>query len=674
MSSKILVIISAILLAFLLGIPVNAHVVSEKEWLNDPHDHGDAKIVFVKAYQFGFAIKAIQDGSKIIVYPEGSEPSVLEVEEGDRIVFRVISGDVTHGFYIDGYTPTAVGDNRIVIEPGKIVEVGPITFNKPGKIKLRCSVTCGPLHPFMVSDIIVKPNIFFYILMASTFTIAGLTLLYTSRAPENRMLGVSLDKDLDLLKVRVIGPILKRFLQWRGAHFTLILPNLLIFMVVLAAGFFGNPTGNKNFSIAVVWILWFAAVEFLILFGSRTWCTICPLPAFGEWIARRRIYSVHNPRKWTSLGKKWPKSLNNMWVSALSFLGISLIVPWLVTRPVVTGLLFALLIAIPLFTHIIFDPQRNFCRSICPANGYIGYHSNASIFAVRSRDKSVCDKHRPKECIRGSPTGYGCPWKIYPGGHNENTYCGQCYECLRSCPLDNMTLKLRMIGQDLAKIAAKAKNKFDEAWMGFIRFTLAVFYELVFFGPYFWIKDWGNMGIIYGANLATIGLLTPSLEGLNNWFKWALIVAGVALVGYPAVFYGFSWLAKKLAGENGISTRQLFLSFSYALVPYGLFLWLAFAFSLILVNWAYPITAFSDPLGWGWNIFGTKFEWNPISPEVLPYLQAPLLLIGLALAINTTYNIARELLNDHAKAFRATLVMGILHTMAGLVFVWIVAG
>ncbi len=651
---------------------VQAHVVSEEEWLNDPHDHGDAKIVYLKAYQFGFAVKAIQEGSKIKIYPEGSEPSILEVNQGDKVVFRLMSEDVTHGFYIDGYSPPPA-EQKVMIEPGKIVEVGPVTFDRPGKFKLRCSVTCGPLHPFMVSEVKVAPNIPYYALLASAIGISGVMLAYLRRGPEDKMLGISLRKELDLLSVRGIGPLLKRFLQWRGFHYTVIVPNLLFFLIVIIAGLVGNPVGNKNFAIAVVWILWFAAVEFMILFTARTWCTICPLPALGEWLARRRLYGVHSVRKWFSLNLKWPKSISNMWVGALFFLSMSLLIPWLVTRPVVTSILFILLIGMATVLYVT-HPPRNFCRSICPAGAYIGHDATVSFYSVRVKDREICNKHKAKECIRGSPTGYGCPWKLYPGGNDENTYCGQCYECLRSCPLDNMTVKLRMIGKDLAHIAAKAKNKFDEAWMGFIRFTLGAFYMLVFFGPFSWFRDWGNMGVEFGANLATIGLLKPEFEGVVNWFKWALVVASIALIIYPAVFYAFSWLSRKVTGESRISTKQLFLAFSYSLVPYIVFIWFTFAVSILLVFWAYPISIFSDPFGWGWNLLGMKFEWTPIKPDWLVFVQAPFIFLGMAMTINATYNIAREIFGEHARAFRATSVMSVLHILATFALIWVIAG
>lgn len=597
----------------------------------------------------------------------GFTPEILRVSAGETVIFKVRTEDVTHGFYIDGFS--IYKD----IPPGETVEVGPVKFDKPGKFKIRCSTICGPLHPFMVADIIVEPNIPFYafIFLGAAVATGSLFSLRRLKQSSDRFLGVSLSKEIDLLKLRLIGPILKRLLQWRGVHFFIILPNLLIFMIVLTTGFFGNPIGAFNFSIAVVWILWFAAVEFMILFASRFWCSLCPLPAFGEWLARRRLFSVHEPRKWFSLGKPFPKSLSNMWIPALGFLGISLVVPWLVTRPVVTGILFLLLISLGLVLHLVYT-ERYFCRHVCPASGYIGHHSTASIFAVRSRDKSVCDKCVVKGCVRGTSQGYGCPWKLYPGGNDWNAYCGLDFECLKSCPLDNMTLKLRMIAKD---IVTKVRTSTDEAWMGFIRFSLVVVYMLVFFGPYFWIKDWGNMSIPFGANLFTINLLTPTLEGFRNWLGWAVIVTSISLIIFPAIFFAFSWLAKKIVGDKKNSAKQVFLAFSNALTPYALLLWIAFAITLVTINWAYPIRAFSDPLGWGWNIFGTgTVTWQPIAPDWLPYIQAPITFLGLMLAIESTHKIALNLFEEHRKAIRATIVMAVLYTLAALLFVWIIAG
>ncbi len=637
------IFIQLILLATLVSLPVSYFLLPSLY-----AGTGSTRVIEVKMRQFGFI------------------PERIYLRVGDKVVFKVTSLDVTHGFYIDGF------NIKESVLPGETKEIGPIEFNQPGKFKLRCATPCGPLHPFMVADIVVEPDYPIYIFFGAVAVVAIATVAYIlAKPPRGELLGVSLDREIDLLEVRGIGSLLKRFLRWRGYHFLVILPNLAVFMLIFVAGTIGNPMGAFNFSIAVVWILWFALVEFMILFGSRLWCGVCPIPALGEWIARRRLVGVHEPRKWLSLNKKWPKRLNNMWIPALSFLGISLIVPWLVTRPAVTVLLFLVLIILGVVLYLV-SPPRNFCRSICPAGGYIGYHSLSSILAVRSKDPSVCDKCVVKSCVRGSPRSYGCPWKLYPGGNKWNIYCGLDFECLKSCPVNNMTLKLRMIGKDLAQ---RIRMKADEAWMGFIRFGLALFYEMVFFGPYAWIKDWGNMLNVYGANLLTLYLLTPTLEGFISWLKWAGIVSLTCLLLIPAVFLVFSWLAKIAAGARKESTKKVFLAFSYALSPYGLLIWIAFALTLLGINWAYPIRVFSDPLGLGWNLLGTAdINWQPFMPTIWPYVQMSITLFGLALAINITYSIAMNLFKDHGKAIRATAVMSIFHVGAALFFAMVLMG
>jgi cytochrome c oxidase subunit 2 len=78
-------------------------------------------------------------------------PSRVEVNAGDRIIFTVTSSDVVHGFYLEGY-----GIERR-ITPG-IAEEIEVVVDRPGKFRIRCSVTCGTMHPFMIGELIVGPN------------------------------------------------------------------------------------------------------------------------------------------------------------------------------------------------------------------------------------------------------------------------------------------------------------------------------------------------------------------------------------------------------------------------------------------------------------------------------------------------------------------------------------
>lgn len=79
-------------------------------------------------------------------------PSVLRVDPMDRVTIELVSTDVVHGIYIDGYGLEATAD------PGQTVSFS-FMADRPGTFRFRCSVTCGALHPFMIGKIQVGPNL-----------------------------------------------------------------------------------------------------------------------------------------------------------------------------------------------------------------------------------------------------------------------------------------------------------------------------------------------------------------------------------------------------------------------------------------------------------------------------------------------------------------------------------
>lgn len=95
------------------------------------------------------------------------EPNTLRVNRGDRIHIRLLAGDVTHGFYLEGYNLDAKARPqdttfwmRHPSTGGNYQAVEEISFvaNRPGKFRYRCSQTCGYMHPFMQGELIVTPN------------------------------------------------------------------------------------------------------------------------------------------------------------------------------------------------------------------------------------------------------------------------------------------------------------------------------------------------------------------------------------------------------------------------------------------------------------------------------------------------------------------------------------
>ena len=71
--------------------------------------------------------------------------------------------------------------------------------------------------------------------------------------------------------------------------------------------------------------------------------------------------------------------------------------------------------------------------------------------------------------------------------------------------------------------------------------------------------------------------------------------------------------------------------------------WVAFSLSFVLTNASYIIAALSDPLGFGWNLFGTaNVAWQPMLTSILAPTQTLALVGGLIWSARTAQKAAQE--------------------------------
>lgn len=109
-------------------------------------------------------------------------PSEFHVNPGDTVTIQFISTDVVHGLYVDGYGVSVEAD------PGQTATLT-FTAYKPGSYRVRCNVTCGAMHPFMIGKLRVGGNQWLY--RSAGLAVLGLigflplsTLLKTKRKEE----------------------------------------------------------------------------------------------------------------------------------------------------------------------------------------------------------------------------------------------------------------------------------------------------------------------------------------------------------------------------------------------------------------------------------------------------------------------------------------------------------
>jgi hypothetical protein len=427
---------------------------------------------------------------------------------------------------------------------------------------------------------------------------------------------------------------LKNALKSRYPQLAVFIVMLVGYIFAILAGLIGTPVGSHNFSIVFVWIAWWAILILVAVpFFGRGWCAVCPIPLPGEWLQRGAVLGpVGKKPKWLNL--RVPKMFRNMWLQNISFLLLALFSSVLLTTPNITGIVLAAMLFAAIGLSTVFE-RRAFCRYLCPVGGFIGIYSQTAPIELRIKDKQVCANCKDKPCYNGSSDGYGCPWDVFPGGLTKNTYCGLCMECIRTCPYDNIAVNLRPFSADLAK----PSTRMDEAFKAFIMLGSSMIYAGVLLGPWGALKD-----AAYNV-------------GTSAWALYAIVFLAFIFGILPGVF-----TLGILGRKNSIPLKQRFASLSTTLIPLGLMFWVAFSLSFVLTNASYILAALSDPLGFGWNLFGTATAaWQPMLTTLLAPAQTLALVGGLIWSARTAQKAANEVKTSSvpliAYAFILTAVM-----------------
>jgi hypothetical protein len=150
------------------------------------------------------------------------------------------------------------------------------------------------------------------------------------------------------------------------------------------------------------------------------------------------------------------------------------------------------------------------------------------------------------------------------------------------------------------------------------------------------IPEWRGLDLFVIAMIGTVtydGLsatpwwddLTFALVGLEQsarWFRTLSLLAVVAVV-YLGYRVACAWAAR-MASEPDIDGRRVALAFAHTLVPIALAYAFAHYFTLVAFEGQLIVPAISDPLGLGWDLFGTvdfrpNFTW--IGPTAVWWIQ-----------------------------------------------------
>jgi hypothetical protein len=134
------------------------------------------------------------------------------------------------------------------------------------------------------------------------------------------------------------------------------------------------------------------------------------------------------------------------------------------------------------------------------------------------------------------------------------------------------------------------------------------------------------------------------------------IIWGTALLIFPGLFALIAKGANLLAGKR-VSNRAMILRLTYIFVPIGIFSWIAFSLPPVMVNYSYILSVLSDPLGLGWDIFGTAdYPFQPFLGEWIPVILGIVVLLGLYFGLSRGYLAIKNLLHDPTLRARAMIL------------------
>jgi|CXWL01.1.fsa_nt_gi YHS domain-containing protein len=409
-------------------------------------------------------------------------------------------------------------------------------------------------------------------------------------------------------------PPLRRLMESKLFPFIPRVVTSVLFLVVIAAGLFGNQNPAMNIAPLLTWTVWWTGLIFAVLYLGKGWCTVCPWDALAGWAERGG-----------GLGLPWPKALRSIWPAVGLFLaltwvelgmGITLI-------PRATAWVALGMLGMALASAFLFE-RKSFCRYACLVGRVSGLYALFSSVEIRATP-SACTGCGTLDCWKGNALGDGCPTFEYPRAMKLNTYCTMCTECFKTCPSESMSLNLRPWAADLV---VEGKPRVDEAALALILLSMTAFHGLTMTPT--WVS-------LLEATKAQTGLsFTGAFTILMAVFLLLPVLAYAALAGLSA-----AWAR--------VDYRDIALRFAYALLPIALFYHLAHNAEHFLMEGPKLLALVSDPFGWSWDVFGTARWTVPplVSLEGLWRIQVLFVVVGHLYSLWITARTARRLASGH---------------------------
>ncbi len=405
-----------------------------------------------------------------------------------------------------------------------------------------------------------------------------------------------------------------------------------LFLLVVAAGLFGDPTPTKNLAPTLVWVLWWVGLAYVSALVGDVWVFTNPWKIIFGWAesAYRRLArgaELKPPLLYPNRLGVWPGV-----VLFLAFAWIELVYVES-AAPVRIGQM-AIVYSVITWSGMFLYGRDRWLRHGEAFSLAFGLLARFAPTELRVIDAEACDA-----CSAGCAFG--------------EDGCIGCGSCFARAPSSRRELNLRPYAVGLLSDA-----KASPSMMTFVIVLLAT----VTFDGFTATPVWND---IAGNLYRTLGSATA--------------LGSVGLIVFPSLFLGvyvaFAALMGMTSGHS-LSVGDMAQTFVYSLVPIALAYHLAHFLSFLLIQGQLIVPLASDPFGFGWDIFGTAgFETNiAIVNARFAWIAAVVAIVsGHIVAVYLAHSVALRTLGGRGAALRSQYPMLVLMVGYTMTSLWILA-
>ena len=424
---------------------------------------------------------------------------------------------------------------------------------------------------------------------------------------------------------------LARRLAGRRVRLAARLVSVGMLVLTLVASLAGDQSPTRNLAPTAVWVAWWVGFAYLSALVGNLWAVVNPWSAIFGW-GESLLGSGRTTRRYPDWLGVWP---------AVALFAAFAWVELVYTGRSIPAHLGRLIIGYSVLTWTAMGlfGRATWLRYGDPFSTAFGVLARFSPTEIRATDREAC---RRCELLCAGRDGICLD-------------CGECFD--RAVPGRR--------AWNLRPFAAGLLNTGDvsPSMVGFVLLLLST----VTFDGFTATPAWARLdGALYAA-LTPLGEARLTVIGTLGLLAFPLVFAAV----YLLFARWMAWMA-----DDQLTTGTVARLFVLSLVPIAIAYHLAHYFTYLLVQGQLLIRLASDPLGIGWNLFGTaryRPEIGIVGARAVWYTAVIAIVLGHVVAVYVAHAVALREFRDRRAALRSQLPMLVLMVGYTVVSLWIIA-